>query len=133
MFVIMFLQMVPWFTVTDGRPTIVLILLPSLVISVYLDWLENYKINEQANAENELPVEVLDQDDHKFVEACWAELKVGQIVKINQNERFPADLILLKSSNLDGTAYVETTALDGESNLKCKTAIRDMQDAILSP
>jgi hypothetical protein len=30
-------------------------------------------------------------------------------------------------------AYVETINLDGEAYLKNKTAIRDMQDAILSP
>ena len=42
-------------------------------------------------------------------------------------------MILLKSSNPNGIAYVETKSLDGESNLKHKLAIRDMQDAILSP
>ena len=64
--------------------------------------------------------------------STWASLQVGQIVKVRQNERFPADLILLKSSNSNGIAYVETIKLDGETNLKHKSAIRDMQDAILS-
>lgn len=41
-------------------------------------------------------------------------------------------MILLKSSNSNGIAYVETIKLDGETNLKHKAAIRDMQDAILS-
>lgn len=54
------------------------------------------------------------------------------MIKVKQNERFPADLILLKSSNFDGIAYVETYKLDGETNLKHKTSVRDMQDAILS-
>ena len=40
---------------------------------------------------------------------------------------------MLKSSNPNGIAYVETQSLDGEMNLKHKSAIRDMQDAILSP
>ena len=62
----------------------------------------------------------------------WGSLQVGQVIKVKQNERFPADLILLKSSNSSGIAYVETTRLDGETNLKHKAAIRDMQDAILS-
>ena len=30
-------------------------------------------------------------------------------------------------------AYVDTVGLDGEPNMKHKAAIRDMQDAILSP
>ena len=36
---------------------------------------------------------------------------------------FPADLLLLASANADGTAYVETINLDGESNLKIKKAL----------
>ena len=41
--------------------------------------------------------------------------------------------MLLKSSEPSGIAYVETVNLDGETNLKHKVAIQDMQDAILSP
>jgi magnesium-transporting ATPase (P-type) len=63
---------------------------------------------------------------------CWGSLQVGQVIKVKQNERFPADLILLKSSNSNGVAYVETLKLDGETNLKHRSAIRDMQDAMLS-
>ena len=55
------------------------------------------------------------------------------MIKVNKNERFPADLVLLKSSEPSGIAYVETVNLDGETNLKHKVAIQDMQDAILSP
>ena len=36
---------------------------------------------------------------------------------------FPADLVLLSSSNEDGICYVETINLDGESNLKIKQAL----------
>lgn len=42
-------------------------------------------------------------------------------------------MILLKSSDPTSIAYVETVNLDGETNLKHKQAIKDMQDAILSP
>jgi len=47
-------------------------------------------------------------------------LKVGQVIKVNKNQRFPADMILLKSSDPNGIAYVETVNLDGETNLKHK-------------
>jgi magnesium-transporting ATPase (P-type) len=48
------------------------------------------------------------------------------VIKVNKNQRFPADLILLKSSDASGIAYVETMSLDGETNLKHKSAILDM-------
>ena len=35
---------------------------------------------------------------------------------------FPADLILLKSSQPKGIAFIETKSLDGETNLKNKMA-----------
>ena len=42
-------------------------------------------------------------------------------------------MILLKSSEQGGIAYVETVNLDGETNLKHKQAISDLQEAIQSP
>ena len=44
------------------------------------------------------------------------------IVKIHSEEFFPADIVLLRSSEPKGVCYVETKNLDGETNLKHKTA-----------
>lgn len=46
------------------------------------------------------------------------QLQVGCIVKVRQDEAFPADLILVKSSLPRGICYVETKNLDGETNMK---------------
>lgn len=35
---------------------------------------------------------------------------------------FPADLLLLASANEGGAAYIETASLDGEKNLKPRSA-----------
>jgi len=44
------------------------------------------------------------------------------MVKVMENEAFPADLILIKSSLPRGVCYVETKNLDGETNMKQKLA-----------
>lgn len=44
--------------------------------------------------------------------------QVGDIVVVREDETFPCDLILLSSSRSDGTCYVTTTSLDGESSHK---------------
>lgn len=50
----------------------------------------------------------------------WSHLKVGDIVKLARDEDVPADLVLLHADGEDGMAYIETMALDGETNLKSK-------------
>lgn len=50
-------------------------------------------------------------------------MQVGEVIKVEKDSFFPADLLLLSSTNDDGIAYVETVNLDGESNLKIKKAL----------
>ena len=57
-----------------------------------------------------------------MVIAEWKRVKVGEIVKVKNEEFFPADLILLSSSEAHGSCFVETKNLDGETNLKAKHA-----------
>ncbi|KAI5965575.1 DNF3 [Candida pseudojiufengensis] len=57
----------------------------------------------------------------KEIPTKWKNLKVGDIVKVKENEWFPADILLLATSDSDKSeAFVETMALDGETNLKSK-------------
>ncbi|KAK2371243.1 putative phospholipid-transporting ATPase 4 [Trifolium repens] len=53
----------------------------------------------------------------------WQKIMVGDIVKVEKDQFFPADLLLLSSSYEDGICYVETMNLDGETNLKVKRSL----------
>jgi magnesium-transporting ATPase (P-type) len=44
----------------------------------------------------------------------------------------PADVLLLKSSDSNGICYIETKAIDGETNLKHKDSIRSVANVIKS-
>lgn len=46
------------------------------------------------------------------------DIRVGDIVRVNRDESFPCDLILISSSNSEGKCYMTTANLDGETNLK---------------
>lgn len=50
-------------------------------------------------------------------------LKVGDVMLVKEDETFPCDLILLSSSREDGTCFVTTASLDGESSHKVSTVV----------
>ena len=54
-------------------------------------------------------------------------MKVGEALRVEKDRFFPADMLLLASTNRSGVAYVETMNLDGESNLKLKKALASTQ------
>ena len=57
--------------------------------------------------------------------SVWAEIQsgnldMGEIVQVEQDETFPADLVLLDSPLPEGICFIETGSLDGEKSLKQK-------------
>ncbi len=52
----------------------------------------------------------------------WKDVSVGVLLYIRAEENIPADCLLLCSGNDDGSAFVETANIDGETNLKPKIA-----------
>ena len=70
------------------------------------------------------------QGDGKFTATGWKKVRVGDVVKVEKDHFFPADLLLLSSSFEDGICYVETMNLDGETNLKIRKALEKTWDYI---
>ncbi|XP_039006314.1 phospholipid-transporting ATPase 3-like isoform X2 [Hibiscus syriacus] len=77
---------------------------------------------------NNSPVDVL--QDQRWESIPWKKLQVGDIVKVKQDGFFPADMLLLASTNADGVCYIETANLDGETNLKIRKALERNWDYI---
>jgi phospholipid-translocating ATPase len=60
----------------------------------------------------------------RFKVGYWKDVRVGDFVRIYNDEEIPADFIILSTSDSDGACYVETKNLDGETNLKVRHALR---------
>ncbi|KAF5006874.1 hypothetical protein FDECE_6771 [Fusarium decemcellulare] len=56
----------------------------------------------------------------RWVPVRWSEIKVGDLIRLSRDEPIPADIVLLHSDGENKLAYIETMALDGETNLKSK-------------
>lgn len=66
---------------------------------------------------------IVHKGDGNFGYRPWEKIRVGDVVKVEKDQFFPADLLLLSTSYDDGICYVETMNLDGETNLKIKRAL----------
>lgn len=123
--IIAVLQAIPDISNSGGVPTILLPLGLVLAISAVKDYLEDRKREKSDNEENNR--KALIRKNGAWIEILWKEIRVGDIIKVTKDEKFPADIIFLSCSDDKGICYVETKNLDGETNLKHKVAFKYTQ------
>lgn len=141
------LQMIPGLS-TTGTYTTIIPLCIFICISMAKEGYDDLRRYRLDKAENSQTVHVLDcngtpsanTNDNisatanearpgQWIHKRWSNVRVGDIVKLNRDEAVPADIILLHAEDVNGMAFVETTALDGETNLKSKQASQPIQGA----
>ncbi len=122
------LQCIPIISNTSGYPTTLIPLSVVVFINAIFqirEDIQRHKADHEANMSTTLR---LNRDTGTFDRVNWSELNVGDAVKIHSRELIPADLLILAVHEKDhqrptGLCFVETKSLDGETNLKIRSAI----------
>ncbi|CAG5956433.1 unnamed protein product [Menidia menidia] len=52
-----------------------------------------------------------------------SDIQVGDMIIVEKNQRIPADLIFLRTSEKNGSCFIRTDQLDGETDWKLKVAV----------
>ncbi|XP_068441831.1 phospholipid-transporting ATPase VB [Clinocottus analis] len=84
---------------------------------------EDFRRYQSDRKLNNTPCFVYSRKDKRFTESRWQDVRVGDFVKVVCNEIVPADLLLLHTSDPNGVCHIETSNLDGETNLKQRRAM----------
>jgi phospholipid-transporting ATPase len=121
------LQQIPNLSPTNPYTTIAPLIVV-LIISAVKELVEDYRRKQADNALNTSKARVL--RGSSFEENKWINVAVGDIIRVESEEPFPADLVLLASSEPEGLCYIETANLDGETNLKIKQAIPETSSMV---
>lgn len=121
------LQQVPNLSPTN-RYTTIAPLIVVLMVSAVKELVEDFRRRKADQALNNSRARVLRGSN--FDSVRWINIAVGDIVRVESEEPFPADLALLASSEPEGLCYIETANLDGETNLKIKQAIPETANLV---
>ncbi len=73
--------------------------------------------------EEELSHSLLESDFPPTRSVPSSSIRVGDLVLLEKNQRVPADLILLRTSDSSGTCFIRTDQLDGETDWKLRVAV----------
>ncbi|KAF1943813.1 phospholipid-translocating P-type ATPase [Clathrospora elynae] len=149
--VISILQMIPGLS-TTGQFTTIVPLLFFVTLSIAKEGYDDLRRYRLDKAENNREAQVLraspssglkhdSMDDGsakspssealKWETIKWQDINVGDIIKLDRNDAAPADLALLHTNGGNNVAFVETMALDGETNLKSKQTTASVSRAIV--
>ncbi|XP_031158668.1 phospholipid-transporting ATPase IA isoform X5 [Sander lucioperca] len=119
------LQQIPDVSPT-GRWTTLVPLLFILMVAAVKEFIEDLKRHNADSVVNKKECQVLRNGAWEIVH--WEKVSVGEVVRAANGDHLPADLVILSSSEPQGMCYIETSNLDGETNLKIRQGLQMTAD-----
>jgi phospholipid-translocating P-type ATPase (flippase) len=104
-------------------PSTFLTLMALMSLEGVLTALEDKKRHEADRIANSKDAFIWSSTENKFSTMPWSQMKVGDLCFVGNGETFPADLLIVFTSGTGNTdCKIETKSLDGETNLKLRSA-----------
>jgi len=98
-----------------------------LIITMAKEGAEDYKRHKSDDEVNNRKCAVI-QPDGTEKDVLWKDLRVGMIIRVSNKHEVPADVVCVQTSEPKSVCYVETSNIDGETNLKLKEALLPLAD-----
>uniref|UniRef100_A0A3P9JI45 Phospholipid-transporting ATPase n=1 Tax=Oryzias latipes TaxID=8090 RepID=A0A3P9JI45_ORYLA len=117
---LLILQLIPQISSLSWFTTIVPLALV-LSITAVKDATDDYFRHKSDNQVNNRESQVLIRGS--LQNEKWMNVRVGDIIKLENNQFVAADVLLLSTSEPHGLCYIETAELDGETNMKVRQSI----------
>ena len=90
--------MVPVISISVGNPAMAPPLAFVVILSMIKDAYEDHKRHKADQEENSSKANVYNRATYSFETTEWRHVKVGDLVRVYENSFFPADVMILNSS-----------------------------------
>ncbi|XP_037913734.1 probable phospholipid-transporting ATPase IIA isoform X2 [Hermetia illucens] len=94
-----------------------------LAVTICREAVDDFRRHQRDHEVNSQKYKRLIPSDLQYEMVPSSKLKVGDIVIVEKDERVPADLVLLRTSDKSGSVFVRTDQLDGETDWKLRLAV----------
>ena len=92
-----------------------------LIFTMIKEGIVDYKRYKQDKVSNSRNIILFSEG--KWTNNISFRIRPGDLLKVNENEESPCDLLVIKSSDESGYLFIDTKNLDGETNLKEKCSV----------
>jgi phospholipid-translocating ATPase len=92
-----------------------------LIVTILKEAVDDYKRYRRDTEANSQKYKKITSNGYEDIMA--SEIKVGDIIEISANERIPADMILLHTTDKSHTIFLRTDQLDGETDWKLRKPV----------
>jgi len=107
-----------------------LVLIFVICVTLITEGYDDYYRHEADRVENSREVIIIDPDTGRKKRTTWGALLPGDLIVLKNRELVPADVVVLQTDRPTGKLYIETSGIDGETNLKIKSVSSEMLNYI---